>query len=208
MSSIPVVIMGLKRANSKAKSTQRHFKKMGFKNVSIFYGLDIKGKNPEKIKSHQVVAYNNLLILEKNKDKPQLLIAEDDARITKPKELMKHLNKGIKGIDRLIYNYRFRDKKTKKLITQNAALIGYDNNGINRALTLKYTDGHWDLALSRKLSERASGPYGIEYLYPSMKKKGGVVVGLDDFHKKLKIQEKISDAYDKGEAIPLHRKRY
>jgi len=208
MSSIPVVILGLKRANYKALSTKKHFKKNGFKNVSIFYGLDIKGSNPEKVKSNQVVGYNNLLILEKNKDKSQLLIAEDDARITKPKELMTHLNKGIKGVDRLIWNYRFKDKGSKKLITQNAGLIGYDNSGINRALSLSYKDGHWDLVLSRKLSERASGPYGIEYLYPSMKKKGGVVIGLDEHHKKQKKQEKISDAFDKGEEVPLSFKRY
>ena len=206
MSSIPVVVMGIKRAQSKAIKTKKHFNKLGFNNVSIFYGLDLKGKNPEKVKSNQVVSYNNFKILEENKDKPQLIIAEDDARITNKEGLMKHLKKGIKGIDRLIWNRKVRIKG--KDLIQNTALIGYDTSGIKKALTLTLGDGHWDLALSKKTNQKVSGPFGIEYLYPDMKKKGGIVIGLDEKHIKIRGQEEISRKYDKGEDIPLTYKRY
>ena len=48
MSNIPVVVLGIKRANNKAVATAKHLRKVGFKNVSIYYGIDLK-KDTNKI---------------------------------------------------------------------------------------------------------------------------------------------------------------
>ena len=108
MSSIPVVVLGLRRAKFKAEATKKHLKDIGFKNVSIYYGLDIKGKNPEGIKASQVVMYGAKQILNKNRNIKELIYAEDDVRITQPEALFKHLKNGIKGIERL---YMIKEKQ-------------------------------------------------------------------------------------------------
>tara|TARA_R110000803_G_scaffold70074_1_gene132773 strand:+ start:148 stop:810 length:663 start_codon:yes stop_codon:yes gene_type:complete len=203
MSSIPVVVLGIKRANFKALQTKNHFKKMGFKNVSIYYGLDIKKSNPDNIKKSQITSYNQMKILEENKDKPQLIIAEDDARITKQKELMIHLKKGIKGVDRLIWNYKKFQNNPKKKHTQNTGLVGYSNKGIKKVLEQDWKYGFYDQLLSQKTNEKVSGPFGFEYIY---EKGSGTLHGDDNIFQR---SFQLSRMLDKGETdIPLSFKRY
>ena len=79
MSSIPVVVLGIKRKQKRVKDTVNHLRKVGFKNVSIYYGYDIKGGNPEGLTTSNVIMYNQKKILEKalEKDTPGIILAEE-----------------------------------------------------------------------------------------------------------------------------------
>ena len=210
MSSIPVVVMGIKRANDKAEETASHLRKVGFKNVSIYYGIDLK-KNKEKVKAvstseginlktTNIAHYNSNKILEREveKDTPQLIITEDDVRITESDDLFKHLKKGIKGVDRLVWNRVITSGSNKGAIQGNQ-MTGYDSNGMKSALAIKKL-GLIDLFYSRKLEpkEKVSGPYGIEYIYPYMteRTKGGQIKGDMEAHNKPEILNKKSRKFD------------
>jgi len=191
MSSIPVIILGIRRKGSRARQTLSHLKKIGFKNVKIYYGLDIKTSNPENIKHNQIVLYNNQQYLKDFKG-DQVIIAEDDVRITEPDKLFRHLKCGINGIDRLVWN------RVDKGITQGAQMIGYDRSGIDRLLSLPLSAGHIDLAISRRFKEKKSGPFGIEYIYKDQKRdpKTGEIVGMNKDHRKTKKVEEASRRFD------------
>ena len=190
MSSIPVVVLGIKRAKFKAEATKKHLKDIGFKNVSIYYGLDIKGKNPEDIKSNQVVLYNNQKLMEDFTGN-QLLVAEDDLRITDPEGLFKHLKNGINGVDRLAWVRKIESGSNKGNL-QGGMLIGYDKSGMNRLMTLPLSAGHIDMAISKNIKQKISGSFGIEYHYKGMKKNvKGEITGMTETHKKTKLNRYI-----------------
>lgn len=207
MSKIPVFVLGIKRKSGRAQQTARHLKKVGFSNVKIFWGLDLKRSNPDKIKHNEVVLYNNQLLMERNPNLEEVIISEDDTRITEPTRLMKHLKGGIKGIDRLVWNKIYREKKGR--VVQGAQMIGYNRSGMNRLLDMPLSAGHIDLAISKRLNEKVSGPFGIEYIYGDLKKnRRGKIIGMNEKHTKSSAIEETSQKYDAGENIPLSHKRY
>ena len=201
MSNIPVVVMGIKRANDKAEETASHLRKVGFKNVSIYYGIDLKNnKEGLNLKTTNIAHYNSNKILEREVEKgtPQLIITEDDVRITETDELFKHLEKGIKGVDRLVWNRVITSGSNKGAIQGNQ-MTGYDSNGMKSALAIKKL-GLIDMFYSRKLEpkENVSGPYGIEYIYPYMteRTKGGQIKGDMEAHNKPESLNKKSRKFD------------
>jgi len=104
-SNIPLYILSIRRNSGGANRTLNHLKKY-FSNVKIFYGLDIKSKeNVDNIKSPQVINYNIIDMIKRYNITKPFLFAEDDLRITRPKQLLEYLKGGIKGenINRLIY---------------------------------------------------------------------------------------------------------
>ena len=159
MSSIPVVVLGIKRAKFKAEATKKHLKDIGFKNVSIYYGLDIKGKNPEDIKSNQVVLYNNQKLMEDFTGN-QLLVAEDDLRITDPEGLFKHLKNGIRGIERLVY----LDIPTKSKYPYGTQMIGFSNRPLNQVAD-EEVNRSFDNYLNNNYKQNVGKNYGFEFIY-------------------------------------------
>tara|TARA_R110000823_G_scaffold195755_1_gene327093 strand:+ start:2018 stop:2680 length:663 start_codon:yes stop_codon:yes gene_type:complete len=219
MSSIPVVVLGIKRKQKRVKDTVNHLRKVGFKNVSIYYGYDIKGGNPEGLTTSNVIMYNQKKILEKalEKDTPGIILAEDDVRITKPDALFKHLKNGIKGVDRLVWTIIIPSGSNKGATGGNQ-MTGYSNRGMKNALAIKGM-GHMDMFLSNRLEpkEKVSGPYGIEYLYPEMrskKDKRGMIKGDLPAHTKSQFEAEQSRDYDEGNEpvlktkTPIGHKRY
>ena len=221
MSSIPVVVLGIKRLKRKAITTANHLRKEGFKNVSIYYGIDLKN-NKDKVKSvaedeginlatTNIAHYNSNQILERELEKgtPQLIITEDDVRITDNDGLFKHLKKGIKGVDRLVWVSKLTSGSNKDGIRGNQ-MTGYNENGMKSALAIKRL-GLIDLVYTKHLSpkEKVSGPYGIEYIYPEMttRTKGGKIKGEMEAHNKEEFMNKQSRAYDKGEDPVLKSKQ-
>ena len=218
MSSIPVVVLGLKRKQKRVKDTVNHLRKVGFKNVSIYYGYDIKGGNPEGLTTSNVVMYNDKKILENalEKDIPEIILAEDDVRITKPEALFKHLKNGIKGVDRLVW-VRVMSGSNKGA-TQGTQMTGYSKSGMSNTLAIKGM-GHMDIFLSNRLEpkEKVSGPYGIEYIYPEMrskKDKRGMIKGDLPAHTKSQFEAEQAQDYDEGKEpvlktkTPTAHKRY
>lgn len=197
MSSIPVIVMGIRRAKNKAEATRKHLRDIGFKNVKIFYGLDIKKSNPENIKHNQIVTYNNQKIMDNFKG-DQLIVAEDDVRITRPEDLFNHLKRGLKGVERLVYAKKLKIRGIVRTI--GTQMVGYDRSGINKVLSLPLSTGHLDIALTKHTNEKVpSKSYGIEYVYPDMKLTAkGEAIGLTDTHRKQKQQIKQSRDYDES----------
>lgn len=226
MSSIPVVVMGIKRLSSKATQTASHLRSIGFKKVSIKYGIDLKKDISElkKVKEDEginlttvnIAHYNSNQILKKALDKgiSNLIIVEDDVRITKRSELFEHLKKGVKGVDRLVWVNVLTSGSNKGNIRGNQ-MTGYNVNGMKSALAIKRL-GLIDLVYSKKLSpkENVSGPFGIEYIYPDMttRVKGGKIKGELEAHNKEIFQNNQSRAYDDGDEVifksPNAHKRY
>ena len=226
MSNIPLVVMGIRRLKNKALSTANHLRKVGFKNVSIYYGIDLKmdkdkvktvaDKEDINLRTTNIAHYNSNKILERELEKgtQQLIITEDDVRITDKEGLFKHLKNGIKGVDRLVWVSKLTSGSSKDNIRGNQ-MTGYNENGMKSALEIKKL-GLIDLVYSKHLSpkEKVSGSYGIEYIFPDMTKrtKGGQIKGEMESHNKEIFMEKQSRAYDKGEEVvlkkPIAHKRY
>lgn len=160
MSSIPVIILGLRRARFKAEQTKKHLKDIGFKNVSIHYGLDLKGSNPEGIKPSQVVMYGAKEILNKNRNLKELIYAEDDVRITQPEALFRHLKNGIRGIERLVY----LDIPTKNKYPFGTQMIGFSNRAINQVAD-EEVNRSFDNYLNAKYKQNVGRNYGFEFIY-------------------------------------------
>ena len=208
MSSITVFVLGIKRNAARASATATHLKKIGFKNVSIYYGDDLKNNitydDGKVIKPPQIVMWNALQILRKNRNLKELIYAEDDVRITKPQELFQHLKGGIKGIDRLVYldNIKVREKLRNRFKNKSALygtqMIGYDNNAINKLADVnKYSS--YDIYLNLEHNQKIGKNYGFEYVYD----KG------ENIHKHhTKKQRDISVEFDKGNIPPVSSKRY
>jgi hypothetical protein len=219
MTSIPVVVLGIKRANNKAVSTANHLRKVGFKNVSIYYGIDLK-KDTKKIKeiskdenvnlnTTNIAHYNSNQILKRELQKGtnEIIITEDDVRITDKEGLFKHLKNGIKGVDRLVWNRLINSGSAKGAIQGNQ-MTGYSRRGMKSALEISKL-GLIDLVYSRNLSpkEKVSGSFGIEYIYPDMTERTerGEIKGSMESHNKPDILNKRSRALDAGEDIKLPR---
>ena len=184
MSNMPVVVLGLRRARFKAEQTKKHLKDIGFKNVSIHYGLDLKGSNPEGIKASQVVMYGAKQILNKNRNLKELIYAEDDVRITKPEELFRHLKGGIKGIERLVY----LDIPTKNKYPFGTQMIGFSNRVINQ-LADEEVNKSFDNYLNNNYNQKVGKNYGFEFIY----NKGGKTIHSHQTKKQLEKSIEFSN---------------
>jgi hypothetical protein len=211
MSSIPVFVLGIKRNAERSLATAKHLKSIGFKNVSIYNGDDLKNNIKYKdsngdekiIKPSQIVMWNALQMLRKHRNLKELIYAEDDVRITRPLELFHHLKGGIKGIDRLVYLdwLKVKEKDRKRYKSPNAKhgtqMIGYDSNAINKLADFdKYLN--YDVALNLYFNQKFGKSYGFEYVYD----KG------ENIHKHHRKKDKErSIEFDKNNT-PISSKRY
>ena len=163
--------------------------------------------------------YNQKKILEDALEKniPQIILAEDDVRITKPNALFKHLKGGIRGVDRLVWTTIITSGSNKGATGGNQ-LTGYSKRGMINTLDIKGM-GHMDMFLSNRLEpkEKVSGPYGIEYIYPEMrskKDKRGMIKGDLPAHTKSQFEAEQAQDYDEGKEpvlktkTPTAHKRY
>ena len=180
MSSIPVFVLGVNRKGMKEKAiaTRNHLKKVGFKNVRIYYGADIRNKptyiadNGDKkfVKLNQITMFNSLELLRKKRDLKELIYAEDDVRITKPEELFKHLKNGIKGIERLVYLDKpkpppyIQEQFVNKSLPYGTQMVGFDNKSINKVGDFnRYYN--YDVGLNKHFSPNVGTNYGFEFVY-------------------------------------------
>lgn len=152
----------------KAIATRNHLKDIGFKNVKIYYGADIRNKptyitddgDKKLIKLNEITMFNSLELLRKNRNLKELIYAEDDVRITQPEALFKHLKNGIKGIERLVY----LDIPTKNKYPFGTQLVGFSNRAINQVADLnKYYS--YDLGLNKNFTQNVGKNYGFEFVY-------------------------------------------
>ena len=96
-----IIVLGIKRNSERAIETQKHLKDLGFMNVDIFWGTDLK-EYPE-IKKTEICMYNAKKILGMNRDLNRIIYCEDDIRIYDPITLKEYLNQELEGIHRLVY---------------------------------------------------------------------------------------------------------
>ena len=85
-----IIVLGIERNSERAIETQNHLKDLGFLNVDIYWGADLK-ENLE-IKKTQICMYNAKKILDMNRDLNRIIYCEDDIRIYDPIALKGYLN--------------------------------------------------------------------------------------------------------------------
>ena len=160
-----IIILGIKRNQNRAIETQKHLKDLGFMNVDIFWGIDIK-EAPE-IKLPQICMYNAKKILDMNRDEKRIIYCEDDTRIYDPITLKEYLNQELEGIHRLVYldipvkkDNNFKEPHYK----YGTQMILFSNQYINEIADRKENKS-FDNFLNKEYYNTFAEPTGFEYMY-------------------------------------------
>jgi len=162
-----IIILGIKRNENRALETQKHLKDLGFMNVDIYWGLDIK--ETTEIKLPQICMYNAKKILNMNRDEKRIIYCEDDVRIYDAITLKEYLNQELEGIHRLVYldipvkkDNNFKEPHYK----YGTQLILFSNQYINEIADRKENKS-FDNFLNKEYYNTFAPPTGFEYIYES-----------------------------------------
>ena len=160
-----IIVLGIERNSERAIETQNHLKDLGFLNVDIYWGADLK-ENLE-IKKTQICMYNAKKILDMNRDLNRIIYCEDDIRIYDPIALKGYLNQDLKGIHRLVY-LDIPVRKDANFLEPHyklgSQMILFDNEYINKIADYP-SNKSFDTFLNREYYNTFAEPTGFEYIY-------------------------------------------